>query len=49
MTTVIKGGTVVTATDMVQANVLIDGEKVVAIAQGSGDTWCGSIWGPSSP
>jgi len=39
MTTVIKGGTVVTATDVVEANVLIDGEKVVAIAQGSGETW----------
>jgi dihydropyrimidinase len=39
MTTVITGGTVVTASDIFQADVLIDGEKVVAIGQGlSGDT-----------
>ncbi len=39
MTTVIKGGTVITATETMQANVLIDGGKVVAIAQGSAQTW----------
>jgi dihydropyrimidinase len=39
MTVVIKGGTVVTATETMQANVLIDGEKVVAIAQGTAQTW----------
>jgi dihydropyrimidinase len=39
MTTVIKGGTVITATETMRANVLIDGGKVVAIAQGSARTW----------
>lgn len=39
MTVVIKGGTVVTATEMMEANVLIDGEQVVAIARGSAQTW----------
>ncbi|MBT8203729.1 MAG: amidohydrolase family protein, partial [Acidimicrobiia bacterium] len=39
MTTVIKGGTVITATETMQANVLIDGGKVVAIARGSAQTW----------
>ena len=39
MTTVIKGGMVVTATETMEANVLIDDGKVVAIAQGSAQTW----------
>lgn len=39
MSTVIKGGTVVTASDTYPADVLIDGEKIIAIGQGlSGDT-----------
>ena len=38
MKTLIKGGTVVTAIDTVKADVLIDGEKVVAVlAPGSHD------------
>jgi dihydropyrimidinase len=36
MTTLIEGGTVVTATDMTQADVLIDGERIQAIGQGLG-------------
>ncbi len=36
---VIKGGTVVTATETMQADVLIDGEKVVAIASPEHHTW----------
>ena len=39
MTTVIKGGTIITATETMQANVLIDDGKVVAIARGSAQTW----------
>ena len=31
MTTLIKGGTVITATDASRADVLIDGEKIQAI------------------
>ncbi len=39
MTTLVKGGTVVTASDTVPADVLIDGETIVALGQGlSGDT-----------
>jgi dihydropyrimidinase len=39
MTTVIKGGAVVTASDTFPADVLIDGEKVIAVGTGlSGDT-----------
>ena len=39
MTTVIKGGTVVTASDTFPADVLIDGEQIVALGTGlSGDT-----------
>lgn len=39
MTTVIKGGTVVTAGDNFPADVLIEGEQIVAVGQGlSGDT-----------
>ena len=37
MTTLIKGGTVVTATDMSRADVLIDGEKIQAIGTGFGE------------
>jgi len=33
MTTVIKGGTVVTAGDTFQADVLIDGEQIVAVGR----------------
>ena len=35
----IKGGTVVTATETMQADVLIDGEKVVAIASPEHHQW----------
>jgi dihydropyrimidinase len=39
MRTLIKGGTIVTASDTYQADVLVDGEKIAAIGQGlSGDT-----------
>src|SRR5262249_47643982 len=37
MTTLIRNGTVVTATDMTQADVLIDGERIQAIGTGFGD------------
>lgn len=37
--TVIKGGTVVTATEQSQADVLIDGEKVVALAAPGSHDW----------
>jgi len=37
MTTLIKNGTVVTATDMTRADVLIDGERIQAIGTGFGD------------
>src|SRR5215468_7765179 len=37
MTTMIRNGTVVTATDMTQADVLIDGERIQAIGTGFGD------------
>jgi dihydropyrimidinase len=37
MTTLIKNGTVVTAAEMVVADVLIDGERIVAIGSGFGD------------
>src|SRR5262249_47010819 len=37
MTTLIKNGTVVTATDMTPADVLIDGERIQAIGVGLGD------------
>ena len=39
MTTVIKNGTVVTATETMQADVLIDGEKVVALAAPGSHSW----------
>jgi len=38
MTTLIKNGTVVTATDMTPADVLIDGERIRAIGLGLGDS-----------
>ena len=38
MTTLIKGGTVITATDASRADVLIDGEKIQAIGTGFGET-----------
>ena len=37
MTTLIKGGTVVTATDMSRADILIDGEKIQAVGTGFGE------------
>ena len=37
MTTLIKNGTVVTATDMTPADVLIDGERIQAIGVGLGE------------
>ena len=37
MTTLIRNGTVVTATDMTHADVLIDGERIQAIGTGFGD------------
>src|SRR6266516_6763770 len=37
MTTLIRNGTVVTATDMTRADVLIDGERIKAIGTGFGD------------
>jgi dihydropyrimidinase len=37
MTTLIKNGTVITATDMSRADVLIDGEKIQAIGTGFGE------------
>jgi dihydropyrimidinase len=37
MTTLITNGTVVTATDMARADVLIDGERIQAIGTGFGD------------
>ena len=36
MTTLIKNGTVVTATDMTVADVLVDGERIQAIGTGLG-------------
>ena len=39
MKTVIKGGTVVTATEQMSADVLIDGEKVVALAASGSHDW----------
>jgi len=39
MKTLIKGGTVVTAIDTVEADVLIDGEKIVAIATPGSHDW----------
>jgi dihydropyrimidinase len=39
MRTLIKGGTIVTASDTYQADVLVDGERIAAIGQGlAGDT-----------
>ncbi len=39
MTTLIKGGTVVSASDTYQADVLLDGERIIAVGQNlSGDT-----------
>ncbi|HUA27404.1 MAG TPA: amidohydrolase family protein, partial [Streptosporangiaceae bacterium] len=37
MTTLISGGTVVTATDMTQADVLVDGERIRAVGTGLGE------------
>ncbi|NNC43802.1 MAG: amidohydrolase family protein, partial [Acidimicrobiia bacterium] len=39
MKTVIKGGTVVTSTEQMSADVLIDGEKVVALAAPGSHDW----------
>jgi len=39
MTTLIKNGTVVTATEFMEADVLIDGEKVVGIAASGSHPW----------
>ncbi len=39
MTTLIKDGTVVTATEFMVADVLIDGEKVVGIAASGSHPW----------
>jgi len=39
MTTLIKNGTVVTATEFMAADVLVDGEKVVGIAAGGSHPW----------
>ena len=37
-TTLIEGGTVVTATDMTQADVLVDGERIQAVGLGLGSS-----------
>jgi len=39
MTTLIKNGTVITATEFMAADVLVDGEKVVGIAAGGSHPW----------
>ena len=41
MTTVIKGGQVVSATQTIEADVLIDGEKVAGIAPPGQEAWEG--------
>jgi len=41
MTTLIKNGTVVTATDMARADVLIDGERIQASGTGLAETGTG--------
>ena len=42
MTTLIKNGTVVTATDMIPADVLVDGERIQAVGSGLADTGTGA-------
>ena len=43
MRTLITGGTVVTATETMRADVLVDGEKVVAIYDASNSGWTGTL------
>ena len=42
MTMLIKNGTVVTATDMIPADVLVDGERIQAVGSGLADTGTGA-------